>query len=208
MSGLIVRSWADQEDLQAALRRGIPSLILEAVNSSAFQQKISFMANPDFGARLADAHLVIAPKTHCYGAGWFGPASIMCAGGFSRARGSEVFHATKIICWETACASRGLTVGCFPPFEVCPGTPTGYAWVVDFEIRFGLRGKRLRPPLQRSQGGSVPANRQGPFGRKQREDLVPLLRDGSRVGQDEFRLLDELLTVGPARQWRVRIEVV
>lgn len=136
MSGLIVRSWADQEDLQAALRRGIPSLILEAVNSSAFQQKISFMANPDFGARLADAHLVIAPKTHCYGAGWFGPASIMCAGGFSRARGSEVFHATKIICWETARASRGLTVGCFPHLRFVPEhrPVTGGSWISRYDL--------------------------------------------------------------------------
>jgi hypothetical protein len=79
MSGLIVRSWADQEVLQLTLRRGIPCLILDAVHVSALQKKISFMANPDFGVRLADAHLVIAPKTHCYAAGWTGPASSFCA---------------------------------------------------------------------------------------------------------------------------------
>src|SRR5450759_2908852 len=101
MSGLIVRSWADQEVLQLTLRRGIPCLILDAVHVSALQKKISFMANPDFGVRLADAHLVIAPKTHCYAAGWTGSASSLCAGGFSRARGSMVFHAPKSICWET-----------------------------------------------------------------------------------------------------------
>jgi len=114
MSDLIVRSWADQQVLQLALRRGIPRLILDAVHSSAFQEKISFMANPDFGARLADAHLVIAPKNHCYAAGWIGSASSSWAGWFSSARDFVISHATKIIDWETARASRGLTVGYFP----------------------------------------------------------------------------------------------
>ena len=145
MSGLIVRSWADLEVLQLALRSGIPCLILDAVHRSAFQEKTSFMANPDFGARLAGAHLVIAPKNHCYAAGWIGSASSLCAGGSSSARGSMAFHAPKSICWETVRTSGGLTVGCFPHLKLFrnPGWAQASRGLNDKrerELRYGALG--------------------------------------------------------------------
>ena len=38
------------------------------------------MANQRFGARVADAHLVIAPKNHCYVTGWIGAPSSLWVG--------------------------------------------------------------------------------------------------------------------------------
>jgi len=93
MSGLIVRSWADQEVLQFALRSGIPCLILDAVHGSALQKKISFMANPNFGARLADVWMAIDHKN---AAGRIGPASSFCANWLCALRDSSNLHFVRI----------------------------------------------------------------------------------------------------------------
>jgi hypothetical protein len=89
----------------------------------------------------------------------------LCAGGFSSARGSEVFHETKIICWETVRASRGLTVGCFPPSEAfsehrldtCESWPKRRARERTAIWRVGLAGGRLDDALDDSRKRATPA---------------------------------------------------
>jgi hypothetical protein len=69
------------------------------------------MANQHFGARLADAPVVVVYEN---AAERMGSGSSFSAGWRSSVRGSVILHATISIGWETVPARTGLTVGCFP----------------------------------------------------------------------------------------------
>ena len=127
---LIVRSWADQRVLKLPLRSGIPSLFRFAGYGNDLHQRIGFMANQHFGARLVIAYLFIDHKN---AAGQVGPASSLCAGWLSKLRGFMICHHNVILSWETVRARVGLPVGYFPPSEV--------SW----EHRLGTGGPWIKP---------------------------------------------------------------